>query len=267
VTRLRETMDRLVREGRTALVAYLTHGDPSLEESTEIVIQAAAAGADVIELGVPFSDPNADGVVIQRAMQRALAAGAGLATALDAVRTLRERGCEVPVVLFGYFNPIFVAGVERFAREARDAGVDAVLTVDLPVEEIEELRGPLREQGVDVVPLVAPTSDAERIGRVRALDPPFVYYISMTGVTGAAFAEASVDAERIEQVRALSAAPVAVGFGIKTAADARTVAAFADGVVIGTALIRRATEAGAGKAAAAVADLIAELRSALDEPS
>lgn len=265
MTRLRETMDRLARDGRTALVAYLTHGDPSLEESVEIAEQAAAAGADVLEIGVPFSDPNADGVVIQQAMQRALAAGASLATALDAVSQLRARGCEVPVVLFGYFNPIFVAGVEGFARAAREAGVDAVLTVDLPVEEIEELRAPLREQGLDVIPLVAPTSGAERIGRARALDPPFVYYISMTGVTGAAFAGASVDSERVEQVRALSGAPVAVGFGIKTPEDARKVAAIADGVVVGTALIRRATEAGPGKAAAEVAELVAALRAALDE--
>ncbi len=265
MTRLRVTMDRLISEGRTALVAYLTHGDPSLEESLEIVEQAAAAGADVIELGVPFSDPNADGVVIQQAMGRALTAGAGLRTAIDAVRALRERGCEVPVVLFGYFNPIFVAGVERFAREASEAGVDAVLTVDLPVEEIEELRRPLREHGLDVVPLVAPTSDAERIGRVRGLDPPFVYYVSLTGVTGAALVGATVDGERIEQVQALSGAPVAVGFGIKTAEDARRIAAFADGVVVGTAFIQRATEAGPGKAAAAVAELVRELRSALDE--
>jgi tryptophan synthase alpha chain len=265
MTRLRDRMDRLVRDGKTALVIYLTHGDPSPAESVDIVERAAEAGADVIEMGVPFSDPNADGVVIQQAMERARAAGAGLHSALDAVRELRERGCEVPVVLFGYYNPIFVMGAERFAKEAKRAGVDAVLTVDLPIEEIEELRAPLRAEEIDVVPLVAPTSGAERIGRTRALRPPFVYYVSMTGVTGAAFAQATVDAERIEQVRALTGAPVTVGFGIKTPEDARRVAAYADGVVVGTALIRKATEAGPGKAAEAVAGLVAELRKAVDE--
>lgn len=253
-------MKRCAEERRAALVIYLTQGDPSPAESVDIVVRAAEAGADVIELGVPFSDPNADGVVIQEAMQRALAAGGGLSPALETVAEVRRRGCEVPIVLFGYYNPIFVHGVARFAAEARAAGVDAVLTVDLPIDEVEELRGPLAANGLEVVPLVAPTSTDARIARVRELDPPFVYYISMTGVTGASFAAASVGPERVADVQRITGAPVAVGFGIKTSADARRVASYADGVVVGSAVVRAIAEAGPGEAAAAVARLVAELR-------
>jgi tryptophan synthase alpha chain len=266
VSRLRERLARLASEGRRALVIYLTQGDPSPAETVDIVERAAAAGADVVELGVPFSDPNADGVVIQAAMQRALAAGGGLAGSLDAVATLRQRGCEVPIVLFGYYNPLYVHGVDRFAADAAAAGVDAVLTVDLPIDELGELREPLAARGVDVIPLVAPTSTPERVARLRAVAPPFVYYISMTGVTGASFEVASVGAERVAEVREAAGAPVAVGFGIKTAADARRVAGYADGVVVGSAVVQRIVEAPAGEAAARVADYVAELRHAMDAP-
>lgn len=262
MNRLRARMKELAGE-RPALVIYLTGGDPSPDETVDIMEQAAAAGADVIELGVPFSDPNADGVVIQEAMQRALAAGGGLESALACVRELRGRDCQVPVVLFGYYNPIFVRGVERFAADAAAAGVDAVLTVDLPIDEIAELATPLSAHGIDVVPLVAPTSTDDRVARVRGFDPPFVYYVSMTGVTGASFAGASVGAERVAAVRTATGSPVAVGFGIKTADDVRRVAAYADGVVVGSAVVRRIMEAPAGKAASIVAEYVATLRAAL----
>jgi tryptophan synthase alpha chain len=242
---------------------YLTQGDPSPAETVDIVERAAASGADIIELGVPFSDPNADGVVIAGAMQRALAAGGGLASAIDAVAELRRRDCQVPVVLFGYYNPVFVYGVERFAAAASAAGVDALLTVDVPVDELGELSGPLSAAGIEVVPLIAPTSGPERMRAVRRVDPPFVYYISMTGVTGSAFANASVGADRIALVRETTGAPVAVGFGIKTPDDVRRVAAYADGVVVGSAVVQRISEAAPGQAATAVADFVAELRSAL----
>ncbi|HUH00420.1 MAG TPA: tryptophan synthase subunit alpha [Kofleriaceae bacterium] len=263
MSRLRNVMRRCAEEQRAALIIYVTHGDPSPAESADVVIGAAEAGADVIELGVPFSDPNADGVVIQEAMQRALAAGSGLVPALETVAEVRRRGCEVPVVLFGYYNPIFVHGVERFATDACAAGVDAVLTVDLPIDELAELQGPLAARGLDVVPLVAPTSTDARITRVRELDPPFVYYISMTGITGASIAGASVGPERVAQVQHLTGAPVAVGFGIKTADDVRRVAAYADGVVVGSAVVRCIAEAGPGRAAAAVAGLLTELRAGI----
>jgi tryptophan synthase alpha chain len=250
--------------GRPALVIYLTEGDPSPAETADIAAAAAAAGADVIELGVPFSDPNADGPVIQEAMQRALRAGGGLDSALATVRTLRARGVDIPVVLFGYYNPIFVRGPERFAAEAAAAGADAVLAVDLPIDEAAELHGPLRAAGLDLIPLVAPTSGPARIERVRAFAPPFVYYISMTGITGAAFAQASVSAERVAEVRDAAGAPVAVGFGIKTPADAAAIAAYADGVVVGSAVVRRILDAPPGGAAAAVAELVAGLRAGID---
>lgn len=266
MTRLRDTMKRLSDEGRAALVIYLTQGDPSPEASVDIVVAAAEAGADVVELGVPFSDPNADGVVIQAAMQRALAAGGGLSSALESVRRIRARGCQVPIVLFGYYNPIFVYGNERFASEAAEAGVDAVLTVDLPIDELDELRLPLREAGIDVVPLIAPTSTPDRLARLEAIEAPFVYYISMTGVTGSNMERASVGAERVDEVRAASGSPVAVGFGIKTPDDARRVAAYADGVVVGSAVVRRVEQAADGAAAAnAVAELVRSLRGALTQ--
>jgi len=265
-TRLRRRMAELARTGRPALIVYLTQGDPSPEASIDLCERAAAAGADAIELGVPFSDPNADGVVIQAAMQRALRQGGGLASALDGVAALRRRGCDVPIVLFGYYNPIFVAGVERFARDAAAAGVCAVLTVDLPVDELDELASPLARAGVDVVPLVAPTTGADRLAALGRLDVPFVYYISMTGVTGAAFRGASGGADRIAQVRRAARAPVAVGFGIKTPADAAEVARSADGVVVGSAVVERIAAAESAAAACdAVGSFVAELRAALDD--
>ncbi|MCA9679979.1 MAG: tryptophan synthase subunit alpha, partial [Myxococcales bacterium] len=211
MSRLGDTFAACRAAGRPALVVYLTFGDPTPALSIDVIAAAIDAGADVIELGVPFSDPSADGAVIQAAMQRALGAGAGLPGALAAVRTLRDRGVAAPIVLFGYYNPPFVHGVERFAADAATAGVDAVLTVDLPIEELDELRVPLAAHGVEVVPLLAPTSTPDRIARVRAIAPPFVYYISLTGVTGAALAGSHVDADRVAAVRDGAGAPVAVG--------------------------------------------------------
>jgi tryptophan synthase alpha chain len=257
-TRLRGAFERAVADRRAALVAYLTFGDPDPETSVAIVEAACRAGADVIELGVPFSDPSADGPSIQRAMERALAAGASLAGALDAVAELRRRGIATPIVLFGYYHPIFVMGPAAFAARAQAAGVDAVLTVDLPIDELAELAEPLAIRGIAVIPLVAPTSTPERIARLAAVRAPFVYYISLTGVTGVG-AAAPVDPARLAQIRQAASAPVAVGFGIRTAADARQFAAIADGVVVGSALVDRVAIGGAP----AVADLVAELATAI----
>lgn len=249
-------------EGRAALVAYLTFGDPSVAHSVPILEAVAAAGAEVIELGVPFSDPSADGPSIQAAMERALEGGAGLASALEAVAELRRRGHQVPVVLFGYYNPIFVMGVDAFAARAAAAGVDAVLTVDLPIEELGELARPLAAHGVAVIPLVAPTSTPARIARVAELRAPFVYYISMTGVTGAQ-AKAAVTPERIDEIRRATGAPVAVGFGIRTPEHAAATAKIADGVVVGSALVDRIADGPAEGAAARVAELVASLARAV----
>ena len=260
--RLREAFTRAAAEQRAALVAYLTFGDPDPQTSIAVVEAVAAAGADVIELGVPFSDPSADGPSIQRAMERALEAGASLPGTLAAVATLRARGVTTPIVLFGYYNPIFVMGPDAFAQRAAAAGVDAVLTVDLPIDELDELAGPLGQRGVSVIPLVAPTSTPERIARLAAVNAPFVYYISMTGVTGAT-SSAPVDPARLQAIRDAAKAPVAVGFGIRTPDDARRFAAIADGVVVGTALVDRVAGGEASGAPARVAALVRELRAAM----
>lgn len=259
---LRAAFDRAAGQHRAALVAYLTFGDPDPALSIDVVAAAAMAGADVIELGVPFSDPSADGPSIQRAMERALEAGGSLAGALDAVAALRARGITTPVVLFGYYNPIFVMGVTDFAARAAAAGVDAVLTVDLPIDELDELAAPLAARGVGVVPLVAPTSTAARIARTGPLRAPFVYYITLTGVTGARTA-APVDPARLDAIREASGAPVAVGFGIRTAADARRFAAIADGVVVGSALVDAVAAGPVAGAPERVAALIRDLAAAM----
>jgi tryptophan synthase alpha chain len=253
VSRLRAAFDKAAAEKRAALVAYLTFGDPDPKRSLEVIEAVCRAGADVVELGVPFSDPSADGPSIQRAMERALAAGGSIGGALDAVAELRRRGVTTPIVLFGYYNPIFVMGQEAFAARAAAAGVDAVLTVDLPIDEIAELATPLAAKGVSVIPLVAPTSTPERIARLGAVAPPFVYYITLTGVTGSRTA-APVDPARLDLIRNAAKAPVAVGFGIRTPADAARFAAIADGVVVGTAIVDRVAQ-GADAVAALVRDL------------
>jgi tryptophan synthase alpha chain len=259
VSRLADAFARARNVKRAALVAYLTFGDPSPRESIDVIERACRAGADVLELGVAFSDPSADGPSIQRAMERALAAGATLAGALDAVAELRRRGIATPIVLFGYYNPIFVMGVERFAARAAQAGVDAVLTVDLPIDELGELAAPLGKHGVSVIPLVAPTSTPPRIARVAAFSPPFVYYISLVGVTGANASRDPIDPQRLDAIRSAAQAPVAVGFGIRTPDDVRRfVAAGADGVVVGSALVERVAGG-----ADAVAELVAQLAGGL----
>lgn len=255
-------------EHRAALVAYVTFGDPTPAIAVEVVAAACAAGADVVELGVPFSDPSADGPSIQRAMERALAAGGSLPGAIAAVAELRARGIATPIVLFGYYNPIFVMGPATFAARAAAAGVDAALVVDLPIDELAELADPLRAAGVGTVPLVAPTSTAPRIARLGALasPPPFVYYISLTGVTGAK-AQAAVDPARLDAIRTAAHAPVAVGFGIRTAADVARFAGVADGVVVGSALVDRIASAVAdgvpAEAPQRVAALVRELATGL----
>ena len=259
---LRQVFADTAASKRAALVAYLTFGDPDPATSIDVVEAAARAGADVIELGVPFSDPSADGPSIQRAMERALAAGGSLLGAIAAVAELRRRGVATPIVLFGYYNPIFIMGPEVFAARAAAAGVDAVLTVDLPIDELAELATPLAAHRIAVIPLVAPTSTPERIARLAPFGAPFVYYISLTGVTGSR-AAAPVDPARLQAIRDASGSPVAVGFGIRTPADAARFAAIADGVVVGTALVDRVADGPAAGAPERVAQLIRELAAAL----
>ncbi len=262
MNRLRAAFDKAAAEHRAALVAYLTFGDPDPATSLEVIAAACAAGADVIELGVPFSDPSADGPSIQRAMERALAGGATLVGALDAVAELRLRGITTPIVLFGYYNPIFVMGTDMFAARAAQAGVDAVLTVDLPIDEIAELAQPLATHQIDVIPLVAPTSTPDRVARLGELRAPFVYYISLTGVTGSK-AAAPVDPARLDAIRKAASSPVAVGFGIRTPEDAKRFSAIADGVVVGSALVDRVAEGDAAGAPERVATLVRALAAAM----
>jgi len=244
------------------LIIYVTCGDPSADATVDIVCAAAEAGADAIELGVPFSDPSADGPAIQKAMQRALAGGTGLRQSIDVARRIRARS-DVPIILFGYYNPVFVYGVPRLCRDAAAAGIDGILVVDLPADEsAEELVPSARAAGVDVVPLLAPTSSPARLARVAALSPAFVYYVSIAGVTGAALTTAADLPARVAEVRAAVGAPVAVGFGVATPADARAVAAAADAVVVGSAVVR-AIERNAADPAGAVARLVRELKLAI----
>ncbi len=236
-------MNRLTRafsDGRKKLIVYLTAGDPSLDETPGLILEAIDAGADVVELGVPFSDPSADGPVIQAAMERALSSGAAgdtLKKTLDVVRAVR-RSSEAPIVLFGYYNPLLQRGPARVAAEAKAAGVDGMLVVDLPPEESDELDLALAQQSLVRVPLLAPTTSVERARAICARGGGFAYYVALTGVTGAGHLDAALVARRIAELRpALGALPVAAGFGIKDAAGARAVAQVADAVVVGSALV------------------------------
>lgn len=238
-------LEALLRRDRKTLVAYLCVGDPSVDESMELAQACIAAGADVLELGVPFSDPTADGPAIERASQRAIAAGGGLIATLRVAKALRAANPNVGLVVFGYYNPIFVYGDERAVQDAAAAGVDALLLVDLPPEEAEPLRALAAARGLGVVPLLAPTSRDERIALVKAAAQkapvPFVYYVSMTGVTGRDGVDAAEAGKRAAALHATLGLPVVVGFGIDSSEKAHAAAGAggrADGVVVGSALVR-----------------------------
>ncbi len=234
MSRLREAFARARSEQRAALVIYLCAGDPDLDTTVELMAACAEAGADVIELGMPFSDPTADGPVIQRASERALKSGTTLRGVFAAARKLRAKS-DVGLVLFGYYNPLLAFGEEAAAAAAREAGVDGFLVVDLPPEEAGSFLPALSAQGLDFVPLIAPTTPAERIAQIAGTAGSFLYYVSLTGVTGAStdLPRASV---RAAALREQTGMPVALGFGVKTPDDARVVAKHADGVVVGAAV-------------------------------
>ena len=235
---------RCAKEGRAAFIPFLMAGDPDLETTAALVEALAAGGADLIELGVPFSDPIADGPVNQRAANRALAAGTKLAGILQMIARLRDK-TGVPIVLFTYFNPILARGVERFAEQAAASGVDGVLCVDLPPEEgMLELVPALRRHGVDSIFLLAPTSTRERVQRVAAASSGFVYYVSRTGVTGERAALPAELAKEVKRLRKKLGLPLAVGFGISSPAHVAAVGEVADGVVVGSALVRLMEEHG-----------------------
>ena len=242
--RLAATFDR-IRAGKTgpALVTYVTAGDPDLPRTEGILRALDRGGADVLEVGVPFSDPLADGPVIQRATERALASGTTLAGVLDMVGRLRA-DLRAPIVIFSYANPILRLGAERFADRARDAGVDGVLVLDLPIEEAEEFRALLGSRGIDTILLLSPTTTDERLRRAASLGSGFLYAISRLGVTGAREHVASGAQEMVERIRAVSTLPVALGFGISKPEHVREVGRWADAAVVGSALVNVIAEAG-----------------------
>ena len=264
MSRFEQKFTDLKASGRKALVPFITAGDPSLESTVPVMHALVAAGADVIELGVPFSDPMADGPVIQRSSERALARGAGLRYVLEAVEVFRQQDDGTPIVLMGYLNPVEIHGAERFAREAIAAGVDGVLLVDLPPEEAGETRAVFERAGLALIALASPTTSPERLQMLCETAQGYLYYVSFAGVTGASDRlDTAAAGERLKQLRATSRVPVVAGFGIKDAGSARAMATDADGVVVGSALVAALAESGSDAAARAAA-FLAPLRAALD---
>lgn len=237
--RIRRRFEALKAEGRGGLVTFVTAGDPDYETSKSIVLGLAAAGADLIELGMPFSDPMADGPSIQAAGLRALRSGMKLRQCLDLVRALRETDDDTPVVLMGYYNPIYIYGVDRFLADAKQAGVDGLIVVDLPPEEDEELCLPAIEAGINFIRLATPTTDDARLPTVLANTSGFVYYVSVMGITGTKTATDAAVRNAVGRLRRHTDLPIGVGFGIKTPEHARAVASMADAAVVGSAIVDR----------------------------
>ncbi|MFP5501093.1 MAG: tryptophan synthase subunit alpha [Candidatus Sericytochromatia bacterium] len=248
MARLEMTFSGLAARGEKALVAYVTVGDPDLETSYEVVSALCEGGADVLELGVPFSDPTADGPTIQRSSQRALAAGTTVAGILEVVKRLRAAGREQAVILFGYFNPFLQYGLERLARDARAAGVDGFLVVDLPPEEAGPFQRALAAEGLSMISLLTPTSDAGRVEAVKRIAGGFVYYVSRTGVTGAKVEGLGGVNAHVAALQAAIPLPVCVGFGISEPAQVAELGGQADGVVVGSAIVSMVERLGRGEA-------------------
>ncbi len=259
MTRIDQTFATLAERGQSAFVAYIMAGDPDLERSLEIMRGLPGAGVDIIELGIPFTDPMADGPTIQLAGQRALAGGQTLQKTLDMVAAFREGNDSTPVVLMGYYNPIYSRGVDRFLEDARAAGVDGLIVVDLPPEEDDELCIPAQRAGLNFIRLATPTTDDRRLPKVLTNTSGFVYYVSITGITGAAEAQADAVGPEVARIKAATDLPVAVGFGIKTPEGAAAIAGVADGVVVGSAIVERI---GRGDSVAEVLDFVRSLTEA-----
>ena len=256
MTRIDDTFARLRAENRKAFVTYIMAGDPDAGTTKEIVRGLGAAGVDVIELGLPFTDPMADGPTIQLAGQRALDGGMTLQGTLDIVRDLRAHDETTPVVLMGYYNPIYSCGVDRFLDEAREAGVDGLIVVDLPPEEDDELCIPAQKAGINFIRLATPTTDDKRLPKVLQNTSGFVYYVSVTGITGTAEAQSADVAPEVARIKSQTELPVIVGFGIKTPEAAESIASIADGAVVGSAIVDRI---GRGDSVADVLDFVKSL--------
>jgi tryptophan synthase alpha chain len=264
MSRIAKVFEALAAKGRKALIPYVTAGDPYADATVDIMLAMAEAGADVIELGVPFSDPMADGPVIQRASERALAKGIGMPQVLEYVRAFRAKNDATPLVLMGYANPVERYGISRFVADAKTAGVDGVLVVDYPPEECEGFAATLREAGIDPIFLLAPTSTEQRMKDVGRVASGYVYYVSLKGVTGAGHLDTSAVADMIPRIKAHVKMPVGVGFGIRDAQSAKAVGAVSDAVVIGSAIVQLLEIQSRDNVATAGGRFIAEIRHALD---
>lgn len=254
MTRIDAKFAKLKAEGKKAFVAYIMGGDPDVATSLAVMKGLPAAGVDVIELGMPFTDPMADGPTIQLAGQRALDGGMTMDKVLDMVRDFRAGDSETPIVLMGYYNPIYSRGVDRFLSEATAAGIDGLIVVDLPPEEDSELCLPAKAAGLNFIRLATPTTDDKRLPKVLQNTSGFVYYVSITGITGAAAAQATDVAPEVARIKSQTDLPVIVGFGISTPENARDIASIADGCVVGSAIVK---EIGAGRP---VADILARVK-------
>jgi tryptophan synthase alpha chain len=265
MSRIQTAFQRLSREGRKALIPYVTAGDPEPTATVPIMQAMVDAGADVIELGVPFSDPMADGPLIQRAGERALKHGTGLPQVLAMVKEFRSRNDRMPVVLMGYANPIEALGVERFVKEARDAGVDGAIVVDYPPEECGPFAESMRKNGMDVIFLLAPTSTSERVAAVARLASGYIYYVSLKGITGATHLDLADVEKNVARIRKATKLPIGVGFGIRDGATARAICGFADAAVIGSRVVQEVENAAPGQAAPKVGAFLRTVRQAMDE--
>lgn len=272
-TRIDQRFQALKREGRAGLVTFITAGDPDAATSLEILKSLPGAGADFIELGMPFSDPMADGPAIQASSQRALKAGQTMVKTLAMVKAFREADAATPIVLMGYYNPIYIYGVDRFLDDAVAAGVDGLIVVDVPPEEDAELRPPARKAGLNFIRLATPTTDAKRLPTVLANTSGFVYYVSIAGITGTAAPDLSKVAAHLGRIKQATELPIAVGFGVKTKEQVAAIAKLAEGVVVGSALVTAIARSldGEGRATPetgpAVLALVEQLASALHQPA
>jgi tryptophan synthase alpha chain len=265
MSRIKATFDALKRDKRTALIPYICAGDPFPDATIDVMLALASAGADVIELGVPFSDPMADGPVIQKASERALAKGVGLSNVLGYVKDFRAKNDGTPIVLMGYANPIERYGIERFIADAKNAGVDGVLVVDYPPEEAVSFASQLKAASLDPIFLLAPTSTDERMAEVGRIASGYVYYVSLKGVTGAGHLDTDAVAQVLPRIRRHVSVPVGVGFGIRDAATAQAIGRVADAVVIGSRLVQLMETQKRDTVAGAAAAFMAEIRNALDK--
>ncbi len=262
MSRIEKKFESLTQEGSTALVTYIMAGDPDLENSLKVLKALPDAGADIIELGMPFTDPAAEGITIQRAGQRALKAGANMHHTIDMVRKFRVDNDHTPIILMGYANPIFTYGYEKFAQDASKAGVDGLIIVDLPPEEDAPLREHTQKHGIDIIRLATPTTDEKRLPKVLEGASGFLYYVSITGVTGTAKADINALKPHLDMIKSKTTLPIAIGFGIKTPDDALKMSSLGDAVVVGSAIVDKVKDTDNGNISP-VLDLVKSLSNVL----